>query len=112
MLGRRTVASIAFMLDHATRLRDEGGIAKGQLADVRYADFLADPIAAVAGVYDAFGLELSAEAESRMRAYLSAKPQGRHGAHAWRFEDTGIDADEARERFAPYRERFGLPSEV
>jgi hypothetical protein len=66
----------------------------------------------VAGVYDHFGLKLSAEAESRMRAYLAAKPQGRHGAHGWRFEDTGVDLEDARERFASYRERFGIPAEL
>jgi hypothetical protein len=111
-LGPRTVRSVAFMLQRASELRDRGLLPPQQVHDVRYQDFLADPIAAVADVYDAFGVPFSAEAESRMRAYLAAKPQGRHGVHAWRFEDTGIDADEARERFAPYRERFGVPSEV
>lgn len=111
-LGPRTVRSVAYMLEQATALRDAGGLPPGRVVDVRYQDFLADPIAAVAGVYDAFGLTLSAEAERRMRAYLAAKPQGRHGVHAWRLEDTGIDADAARERFAAYRERFGVPAEV
>ena len=111
-LGPRTVASIAFMLERATGLRDDGTLPKEQVHDVRYQDFLADPIAAVAGVYDAFGMQLSADAEERMRRYLAAKPQGRHGTHAWRDVDTGIDLDEARERFAPYRKRFGVPAEV
>ena len=100
------------MLDQSMRLRDTGGVAPEQIYDVRYSDFLAHPIAAVSGVYDHFGLELSAEAESRMRAYLAAKPKDRHGTHRWRLEETGIDVEAARERFAPYRDRFGVPTEV
>jgi hypothetical protein len=111
-LGPRTLRSVAYMLDRATELRDRGVLPAPQVHDVIYRDFLADPIASVAGVYDAFGLTLSAEAESRMRAYLAAKPQGRHGTHGWRFEDTGVDRDEARARFAPYLERYGVPAEL
>jgi hypothetical protein len=111
-LGPRTLRSIAYMLDRATALRDSGGLPPEQVHDVIYRDYLKDPIAAVAGVYAAFGLTLSGEAESRMRAYLAARPQGRHGVHAWRFEDTGVDLDEARQRFAPYRERFGIEAEL
>jgi hypothetical protein len=111
-LGDRAVRSIGYMLRQSLRFRDGGGIDPAQICDVRYPDFLADPIATVAGVYDHFGLELSAQAESAMRAYLAAKPKDRHGAHAWRFEDTGIDLAAARERFSTYRERFDLPAEI
>jgi hypothetical protein len=111
-LGERTLRSIGFMLDQALRLRDAGGIGPERICDVRYGDFLADPIAAVAGVYDHFGIPFGDEAEARMRAYLAAKPKDRHGAHAWRLEDTGVDVAAARRRFAAYRERFGIPSEV
>jgi len=111
-LGKRTLRSIGYMLEQSLRVRDAGMISPQQICDVRYADFLADPLASVARVYAHFGLTLGAEAESRMRAYLAAKPKDRHGAHAWRLEDTGIDVASARERFARYRERFGIPSEV
>jgi hypothetical protein len=46
-----------------------------------------------------------------MRAYLAAKPKNRHGRHVYRFEHTALDPDEARARFAPYLERFDIPSE-
>ncbi len=47
-----------------------------------------------------------------MSAYAAARPQGRHGTHRYRFEDTGLDLEAERERFAAYRQRFGVPSEI
>jgi hypothetical protein len=111
-LGQQAVRSIGHMLKQSMRLRDGGRVDPERICDVRYADFVDDPIAEVARIYDRFGLDLGAEAEARMRAYLSAKPKGRHGAHGYRFEDTGLDLAEARERFAFYCERFDLPREL
>jgi hypothetical protein len=82
-----------------------------QFADLRYADLLRDPIAAIAALYERLGRSLSAEAEARMRAWLAARPQGRHGAHRYAFEDTGFDRAAERRRFADYQRRYGVPSE-
>jgi hypothetical protein len=71
-----------------------------------------DPIAAVAGIYDHFGLGFSSDAEARMRAHLEARPKDRHGAHRYAFEDTGFDLATERERFRHYQARYGVPSEV
>jgi len=111
-VGQGAVRSIGFMLKRAMALRDAAGLGPDRICDVRYQDFLADPIAAVARVYAHFEIPLHAEAEARMRAYLAARPRQRHGAHPWRFDWTGLDPDEARRRFAPYRERFGVPAEL
>jgi len=111
-VGQGAVRSIGFMLKRAMALRDAAGLGPDRICDVRYQDFLADPIAAVARVYAHFEIPLHAEAEARMRAYLAARPRQRHGAHTWRFDWTGLDPDEARRRFAPYRERFGVPAEL
>jgi hypothetical protein len=56
-------------------------------------------------------MPLRPEAESRMRAYLAAKPKDKHGAHRYSFESTGRDRDSERRRFAAYQARFGVPSE-
>ena len=111
-VGQGAVRSIGFMLKRAMALRDAAGLGPDRICDVRYQDLLADPIAAVARVYAHFEIPLHADAEARMRAYLAARPRQRHGAHGWRFDWTGLDADEARRRFAPYRERFGVPAEL
>ena len=51
------------------------------------------------------------EARTRIRAYLDAKPKGRHGAHRYEFADTGLDVAKERARFADYYARFGIPIE-
>jgi hypothetical protein len=47
-----------------------------------------------------------------MRAYLDLHSDEEHGRHRHRFEDTGLDAAETRERVKRYQEYFGVPSEV
>ena len=34
-----------------------------------------------------------------------------YGGTRYRWSDTGLDADELRERARPYQERYGVPSE-
>src|SRR6185369_6962370 len=47
-----------------------------QFHDVFFRDFVADPIAAVRGIYERFGLVLSDDAERRMRAWHGGDPDG------------------------------------
>jgi hypothetical protein len=47
-----------------------------------------------------------------MRAYLTAKPKGKHGVHRYDFSATGFSEDAERERFHAYQERYGVSSEV
>jgi hypothetical protein len=76
--------------------------------DLHYHDLVADPVGAVAGIYDHFGETLSAEAESAMRTYLADHPQGRHGRHRYTLDDAGLTVAEVDERFARYRAQFGV----
>lgn len=110
VLGWFTGETCMQLLANAMRVRDAGR--EGQFADVLYADLVRDPIATVARLYVRLGLTLSAEAESRMRAHLAAKPQGKHGAHRYDFEHTGFDRAAERARFAEYQRRYGVASEV
>jgi hypothetical protein len=79
--------------------------------DVRYADLLADPIGEVRRVCAFAGTSLSAEAEARMRAWLAANPQHKHGRHRYRLEDFGLERAEVSAAFAEYRRRLRIPEE-
>ncbi len=105
-------ASCAALLANAERVRQSGIVAAEQFFDVRYEDLVRDPCGTIAGIYRHFGFRYTAEAQSRMRAYLAAKPKDRHGAHRYSFADTGFDRDTERRRFAAYQERYGVLSEV
>ncbi len=100
-------------LDRALDARRDGTFGPGQVVDVRYQDFRVDLIATVADIYDAIGIELSADAESGMRRFLDAHPGDAGGSlKRYTFADTGLDEGEMRERARAYQEYFDVESEV
>lgn len=102
---------VADGLDRAVAARRNGTVPPHQAVDVYFADFLADPLGVVGQIYDRLGIELTAETENAMRAYLAGNPQEKRGGHDYRFADTGLDAGVVRERTAAYREYFDVPEE-
>jgi Sulfotransferase family len=97
-------------LERGMALRDNGGVPDGRLIDVQFADFMKDPWTTIGDVYQKLGRELSPAAERRMRDHLSAHPgDGGRGRYTW--ADTGLDADEVRERVTAYQERYAVPTE-
>ena len=83
-----------------------------EVIDIHFHDFMADPFAQIQRIYAKFGLDYTAAADARMRAYLAEHSDEEHGKHAHRFEDTGLDVGKARERVARYVDYFAIPSEV
>jgi hypothetical protein len=100
------------MLDGVIEGRASGRLPDDQFADSRYADLLADPVSAVAGVYDRFGWDLTAEAEQAMLAHLADRPQAKYGTHTYSLDDFGLSPEEERRRFTPYQQRFQVPDEA
>ena len=87
-------------------------VPRGRLIDVHYQALIADPIGTVERIHGAFGLPFTGSHASRLREYLAANPQRRHGANPYSAEMFGQTADEIAERFRGYRERFGLASDI
>ena len=103
---------IVLGLERSIEARDDQAIAAERFIDVQFTEFVADPLATIRGVYEHLDLELTAVAEQRMRAFLESHPgDGGGGGTRYRFADTGLDADELRERSRPYQDRFGVLSE-
>lgn len=111
-IARTWLRGVAFMLTHSLEQREQGLLPEGQIHDVLYHELLRDPIGEVLRLYARFGMKLTPEAETRMRAYVAARPKDRRGAHRYSFADTGLDLSRERARFAKYQERFGVPSEI
>jgi hypothetical protein len=85
-----------------------------RILHVRYTDFIADQVGTVRRYYDFCGRELSAEAQTAMRAYLVDNPGDRHGKFRYSttlLTDIGEDLDALHEEFRPFRERFGVEIE-
>ncbi len=105
------VDDIVVGLDRAVAARTDGTVPAGQAVDVQFSDFLADPMAVVDTIYSRLGIELTADAEARMRRFVAENPREKHGGHTYRFEDTGLDLAELRARTNAYREFFSVPEE-
>jgi hypothetical protein len=99
------------LLDGVIDGRASGRLPDAQFADIRYADLLADPAAAVADVYEAFGWDYPSSTRQAMLAHLAARPQDKHGTHRYDLEDFGLDPTEERARFTPYQQHYAVPDE-
>jgi hypothetical protein len=92
----------------ALRARDDGRVPERNVADVLYADLMRDPIGVVRAIYDRFAIELTPQAEARMRDFLARNPKNKSGQHRYTLEEFGLDAARETARFADYARRFGL----
>jgi Sulfotransferase family len=98
-------------LDRSVTAREDGTVPADRVVDVQFRAFMADPFATIRAIYERLGLELEADAEQRMRAFLAANPQDKHGKHTYSFRETGLDEGARRERARRYQEYFDVPSE-
>ncbi len=100
------------LIDGMTALRESGRLPEEQCFDLRYADLVKDPVEALAGVYEHFGIDYPKTSRKAQRDYIRDKPKGRHGTHQYDFSDTGLDLDEERSRFSDYYERYQVKNEA
>jgi hypothetical protein len=98
-------------LERTVEARVDGTVPPAQIADVRFAAMLEDPLSAARGVYHHFGLDLSPEAELRMKAFVAQNTRHPGGGHQYSFADTGLDLDEVRKATARYVAHFGVAEE-
>ena len=98
-------------LDRSVDARLDGTVPADQIIDVQFGGFMADPMATVRSIYDRLGIELTADAEKLMRAFIDDNPQDKHGGHQYSFADTELDAAALRDRMRRYQEHFDVPSE-
>jgi hypothetical protein len=89
----------------ATRARWEAAGEPGLVTDVVFEHAVADPLGQARRVYDALGLDLDAAASAAMGDWLARRPR-EEGRPDYRPEIYGLSAEQIRERFAAYEERF------
>lgn len=81
-------------------------IAGPRIMDVTYPALVADPIGTVRAIYDRFGYPYAPEFEQRMRAWLAANPQHKHGVHRYSLEQFGLDRERVVVATDAYRQRY------
>jgi len=107
-IGQKAFQTALYMVRTGLEVRDkaEAAIPGRRFVDVRYNDLIADPLAAVAGVYRVFETDLGEDARARMADFLR-RDRGSHAKrHLYSVEDFGLDAGAIRLEFADYIDRF------
>lgn len=98
-------------LNGAIDQREGGVIPNDRIVDSHFLDLMADPVAALHGLYDRLGFAWPEGHDTRIRDYLAAKPKGKHGAHTYTFASVGLDEDHVRATFARYVAHYGIREE-
>lgn len=111
-IGAEVCRSLHDEVGRGMAFRDHNPHLEPHFVDVHYSRLVRDPLHTVKEIYDRFGLSLSAEAEHKMRDWLSRAAGARRKRHVYRLKDFGLDAREVALRFAGYRERFAIEPEV
>jgi hypothetical protein len=80
--------------------------------DLRYTDFMRDPITAIEEIYGHFALDLSDSTRGAMRTYLERHPKAGDRVHRYSLEQFGLDPAMQRKRFEEYCARFEVRAEA
>jgi hypothetical protein len=95
---------LSFMLNALVEQRSQ--LPAGQVADLHYLDLVGDPVAAIESAYATLGLGFDPALPEKIRSYLAARPQHKHGEHRYSATDFGLDPAEIRQAFLPYTDAF------
>ena len=108
-------ASVSFgfdvLLNSAAAQRSSGELPAEQIADLHYLDLMRDPVGAITSAYAQLGLPVAPQLPDLITGYLAARPQDKHGRHAYDPRDFGLDVDAIRDGLAPYIDTFGVELE-
>jgi hypothetical protein len=74
--------------------------------DLAFADLVAEPIAAVARIYEWLGARLEPGAATAMRRWLAENPADRHGRHDYDLAFFGLTPERVTTGFGAYLDRF------
>lgn len=106
-IGREVAAA---WLDGAERM-GHLAVSGEQVLHLQYRQIIAAPLEAVKAVYRHVGMELTPEAQERMRAWLGTRVNKDRPSRSYSLADFGLDPQALRELFACYTGRFGVDLE-
>ena len=79
-----------------------------RVLDVVHADFHARPMEVIEAIYRFIQMEIPDETRSALSQRIAEKPEMQHGKHRYAIADFAMTAEEAREPFGDYVQRFDL----
>lgn len=106
-----TPENVAARLNHVIDQLEAGTIPRAQMHNLKYADLIGQPLAALTQLYADAGLDLTDAALAGMRHYLEHKPQGKFGKHHYSVGEREA-IQRQRAHFQRYQHYFGCPDEA
>jgi hypothetical protein len=89
-------------VDHMNRAMAAPARNAGQIIDIRFDDLVADPVAAVRGIYSRFGYPWGAAFEQKMSHYLENHRSTARPRHGYTLQEYGLSRHEVIDRSAEY----------
>lgn len=96
-----------------TYLRDVHLVPEDQRVDLKFEEIVRDDIRAASRVFERAGLAVTDDCLADLEAYMAAHPRGKDGRVLYDLEgEFDLTAEEVRDRFAFYIDRFQIPREA
>ena len=92
-------------------IRDHDQLPTERRVDVAFDDFMADPMAVIANIYQVAGRDLSGTTLATLQCYQASHRRNRFGRIHYDIDALGLDIPQLRRDFRFYTERFGLREE-
>lgn len=80
---------------------------QGQFFDVGFSAICSDPLSVIGDIYEYFDMQLSDEAEFRMREYLQRHPRGLYGEHQYSRGEFGLGNSRESDMYGQYLSQYG-----
>jgi Sulfotransferase family len=75
--------------------------------DLRFKDIVADPVAAVRGIYTHADMNFTIETEQAVTRWWAANPADKHGQHKYELADYGLTREQVESVYADYISAYG-----
>jgi len=94
------------MADRMMKFRKEHPELKEKFMDIKFKEFVSDPLAMSDKIYEWMGKEKTQETSDAMKTYLISNPKHKYGKPDATLEKYGLNRDEICELFSQYIEEY------
>lgn len=114
-IDRREVGAdmLPFIQRHIDRIMTfDQGPNRDRIVHADYYALVADPVAEMRRIHTGLGIDTPDEVAKAVGDWHAANPKNARGKNEYSLAQYGLDADAVRGQFAPYIERFAIPTET
>jgi hypothetical protein len=102
-----------FIKRHVDRIMDFDAGADGhRVVHVDYYALIADPVGEMHKIHAGLGIETPDDVAQAVGQWHANNPKNARGKNDYSLDQYGLDVDAVRAQFAPYSQRFGIPTEA